>query len=472
MSENLTTLLFLVFFNVVLLGIGFFAYRRVKDNSDFILGGAKLGPFVSGLSYAASTSSVWVLLGYSGYVYAVGLSALWLLPGIWGGYVAVWLGLGKKLNDETRAQGHLTLTNYISHGQPRRAHALIAAIATLLIVFCFTFYVASQLQGAGRTFETYFDWKFGYSVLIGVVVVLFYSLLGGFWAVSLTDTIQGLFMAAISLAAPIAALIAVGGPVSLLSALPEAAPAGFLNATGGYQGLTLILFVVGSISIGLGTLGQPHLLNRLMALRDDKARKQGFAIAFGWSIAVYLGMTLLALCGRVLLPSLETSETLLFQISADYMPGIMSGVVMAAILSAIMSTVDSQLLVVSSSITHDMQLERIAPRHAVLVSRIVMILVAGLAVVLTFLAPDTIFQRVLFAWTALGAAFGPIVVARVIGFEHGPATVMAAMVVGFGSAVTFFLLPNTPGDIAERLLPWCFSIVILMAGAKRSASKR
>ncbi len=332
--------------------------------------------------------------------------------------------------------------------------------------------MASQFQGAGRAFQIYFDWDFGPSIFIGAAVVLFYTLLGGFWAVSVTDTLQGLLMAAVAVTLPLIAVAAVGGPGELLQALPQRVPEHFFDWSGGHSGISVLAFVIGAAAVGLGTFGQPHLLNRIMALRDEKARRQGFAVAITWGVLVYLGMVVLAFCGRVLLPELPNAETLLFRMAGELLPHVLGGIVLAAVLSAIMSTVDSQLLVVAASVSHDLRVASLVPQRALLISRLIMAVVAALAVTLTFAVPDTIFQRVLFAWTALGASFGPIVIMRVFGRRHGVIAISVSMLLGFFTAVGFYLHPDSPGDIAERVVPWLVSLGFLALTAKPSPASR
>ncbi|MCG8442129.1 MAG: hypothetical protein MI723_10005, partial [Caulobacterales bacterium] len=304
----------LALYKLALIAIGLWASRRMRSEADFLLGGRGLGPVVAGLSYAASTSSAWVLLGFSGFVYTVGLSALWMVPGVLLGYLVVWGWFGPRLRAESESEGHVTLTDFLTARTGGGARRTLQLTASALILFCFVFYIAAQFQAAGRAFGTTFDMGVGESVIIGASIVLIYSLLGGFWAVSLTDTLQGVVMAFIALVVPLIALIAAGGPAGVAETLRETAPPAFLTATGGRPDLLFAGFALGVFSVGLGTFGQPHLLNRLMAVRDEGARRTGFAVAIGWAIAVYTGMVTLGLAGRALAPELGEAETVFYRL--------------------------------------------------------------------------------------------------------------------------------------------------------------
>jgi sodium/proline symporter len=218
-QESLIVLATLIAYKLLLVGVGVWASKRNQTESDFFIAGQGLGPWVAGLSYAASTSSAWVLLGFSGFVYLNGFSALWMVPGIWAGYVAIWLWFGRRLRSETAEQGHVTTADFLAGGQLASGKRLIGAVAAAMILFCFIFYIAAQFGAAAQAFETQFALPRVESVLVGAGVVLIYSLLGGFWAVSVTDMLQGALMLLVALLLPIAALIAAGGPSGVMATL-------------------------------------------------------------------------------------------------------------------------------------------------------------------------------------------------------------------------------------------------------------
>jgi sodium/proline symporter len=222
-------------------------------------------------------------------------------------------------------------------------------------------------------------------------------------------------------------------------------------------------FVLGTLGIGLGYPGQPHVVNRFMALRDDRALAQARVIAIGWAVVIYAGMLLLGLSARVLYGTLLEGEQVLFEVANRLFAPVVAGVMIAAVLSAIMSTADSQLLVAASSVSHD--LPRVRSR-GIGMSRLVVFAVCGLAVVIALLLPESIFSRVLFAWHALGAAFGPALVVRLAGRDIQPRAVFAAMLTGFAGTVILYWLPGTPGDWAERLVPLAASLIICLAGSR------
>jgi sodium/proline symporter len=280
-------------------------------------------------------------------------------------------------------------------------------------------------------------------------------------------------MAMIAVFLPAAALIAAGGPDAVIATLSAAEPETYLSWTGGRPDFLFLGFAFGIASIGLGTFGQPHLIARLMAVKDDAARKRGFAIAMGWAVIIYAGMATLALSGRALLGAGQEGEAMFYTLAGELFPPLLAGLVIAAVLSAVMSTVDSLLVATSAAVAHDMGVAKAMPGREVLISRIVMTVLCVLAVVLAMTLPASIFSRVLFSWSALGAAFGPILFARVAGVEPKPAAILAAITLGFFTTVFFYIygqiggdslparLAALPGDPFERIFPWVVPLILV-----------
>jgi len=481
MSSQTVVLITLVFYKLVLLGIGFWASKRVTSESDFFIAGkgssegsggqgAGLGPWVAGLSYAASTSSAWVLLGYTGFVFSVGFKALWLIPGIFGGYALTWLVMGPRLNTETAERGHITIVDFLIADVSKKWRGRIAALAAVLIIFCFVFYVAAQFQAAGNAFSSTFGLGLVESVVLGAVIIVAYCLMGGFWAASITDTLQALVMVGACILVPIVTISAAGGIGPILETLQANEAPAYFKLSGGAIGLAAIGGALGLLGTGLGAAGQPQLLNRIMAVKDRKARLLGAAITIGWGTLIYIGVTFLALAARALLPA-TPSEQIFFATAEAYLPPILAGIVLAAILSAVMSTVDSLLLAAASAVSHDLGAARLMPGKELLAGRLAMIAVAVLSVILTLSMPDSIFDRVLFSWVALGAAFGPTVLSRCFGWQVSGLYVFLAIFSGFTIAVVASGMSGTMAHLAEKWLSWIVGVGILFVGKMQAPKK-
>ncbi|MDZ7644994.1 MAG: sodium/proline symporter [Woeseiaceae bacterium] len=441
------------------------ASRRNTSVADFYLAGRGLGAWIAAISASASSSSAWTLLGVSGAAYAWGLPALWLFPATVGGFLLNWLWVAPRLRRLASAEDAVTLSTVLAPATLGNARYTILRVAGAIIVFSFVFYVASQFEAAGKAFESVFGLSKEASILTGSAIVLAYTLLGGFWAVSVTDTIQGLLMFCAAVLLPAAALVAVGGPAGLAAGLHAAGTAG--SPLAGLPAVAGVVFVLGILGIGIGYPGQPHVVNRFMALRDETSLRHGRAIAIGWAVLVYAGMLLLGLSARVLYADLGDPEQVLFHAAAELLPAIVAGVMLAAVLSAIMSTADSQLLVAASAISHDWRLAGGVRDETLHRSRLTVVAVLVLATILALVWRADIFSRVLFAWAALGAAFGPLLLLRLAGREITARGTLAAMLTGFGLTVAISWLPDAPGDAAERVLPFIAAFAVAAASRRR-----
>jgi len=464
MTGILTTL---IAYQFLMLGIGWWASRRNADSEDFYLGGRRLGALVAALSASASSSSAWSLLGVSGAAFAWGLPAVWLIPSTIGGFLINWYLIAPRLARQSRASGALTLTEFLAGPPGDPARRIMMRLGAAVILFSFTFYIAAQFQAAGTTFASVLTVERDVAILIGAAVVLAYVWLGGFWAASVTDSVQGMLMAFSALLLPLLALIAVGGPAELFASLADGGDSGLRRWTDQASLPAAVGFVLGLFGIGLGYPGQPHVVNRFMAIRDDAAIVSGRRIAVAWAVVIYCGMVVLGWCGRLLVGDLADGEQLLFVLAARLLPALLAGVMVSAILSAIMSTADSQLLVAASSVSHDLRNGAAGTPGGLKLARWVVLGVGAIAVALSIAFPESIFNRVLFAWQALAAAFGPLLVVTLWrGPVAGPWRI-AALTGGFLLTVALNWTVDSPGDWAERLLPLALALVLALLGSRR-----
>lgn len=464
MDYQTTVLITLIVYKITLIGIGIWSNKRTTNTDEYFIGGRGLGPWVAAISAAASASSAWSLLGMSGAAYMLGLSAIWIVPSVILGYSFNWLWLAPRIQKQAKEKQSVTLSDFIAKG---RSHSkAILWLCSLCIVFSFAFYIAAQFQAAGNMFSDTFAMSADSSIMLGTLIILIYTLLGGFWAVSITDTLQGLLMVATAIMLPIAALYVIGGPIALWEQMQLVYNDTQLSWFGEYQGIYAIAFVLGTFGIGLGNPGQPHVVNRLMALRDEKAVRQGKYIGIGWSVIIFISMLLVGWSAKVLLTAPVGSEQALVSLSQQVFPPVLAGIVVAATLSAIMSTADSQLLVAASAISYDISSEK--SRQNLILSRLTVVIMCLIAMCLAIYAPEDIFTRVLFAWNALSAAFGPVVIITVMQRQISGQATFLAIAVGFFSTVIFSLFPAPPGDVIERILPFVLAFTIAWFGSKKA----
>ena len=454
----------MIFYLVALLAIGFWARRRTVDTSDFHLAGRRMGPIVASLSASASSSSAWTLLGVSGAAYAWGLQAMWLVPAIISGFVINWFLVAPRLQTASRANNALTLVEFLGSGMPGRSQRFLRMLGAGIVLFCFTFYIASQFQAAGNAIEAALPVTSTLAIVSGAIIVVAYVFLGGFWAASVTDALQGLMMLFVALVLPVFAVAAVGGPGGIHAGLSALGDPSLVRVVDQPDLLLALVFVAGLFGIGLGYPGQPHVVNRFMALEKSESIRVARAIALSWAAVIYTGMVILGWAARVLMPELDDGESALLLISAELLPAALGGLIAGGVLAAIMSTSDSQLLVAGGAVSHDLR----RGSFSLAVDRTVIVLVGVAAVLLALFFPATIFERVLFAWQGLGNAFGPLLIVLLVTGGVKPGFRIAAMLTGFGLTVALSQAANAPGDAAERPIPFFVALVIAWVGRARN----
>jgi sodium/proline symporter len=468
-SWSTTVVVTLVGYQLILVSIGLWARSRTADTADYFLGGRQLGPTVAAISASASSSSAWSLLGVSGAAFAWGLSAAWLIPATLLGFCINWFWIAPRLQRQSLAGGSITLTEFLAEGMPQRQRLLLMRLAAIIILFSFSFYIAAQFQAAGKTFSGSFELSENSAILIGAGIVLFYVFIGGFWAASITDTFQGLLMALTAVLLPVAAIHEVGGLTAFISQLGLVADPAWTSFNNQPGALMSIGFVVGLLGIGLGYPGQPHVVNRFMAMKNSGDIPRARTIALGWAAVIYTGMVILGWCGRLLAIELGDQEQILFAAAKSLLPAMLAGIVIAAILSAIMSTADSQLLVAAASVSHDFSGAG-TTSGGLFRARWVVVILGGIAIMIALFSNESIFNRVLFAWHAIGSALGPLLVVRLLRGHVQPVYRILSMLSGFGLTVILHWLPDTPGDIAERYIP--LLLALLLAGLGSATKTR
>ncbi len=380
----------LLVYLAMMLGVGLFTYRYMRTLDDFVLGGRRLGPWVSAISERASGESAWFLLGLPGAAYGLGFTEYWSVIGIACGILASWTFIAIPLRRETARLGALTLPDYFELRFNDRTRTL-RIVSMVAILFFYTAYVAAQLHGAGKILNATFNLPPFWGIVIGTAVVMFYTLMGGFLAVAWTDVIQGLLMTAVAVVLPIVGVISIGGPANLIEALGPRGP-DFLTLSAGKVGSAFLFgSVVGGLSWGFGYLGQPHLLTRYMAIRKTSELRQGGLIAMGWTLLSYWGAPLIGIVGvAVLGPNLADPEQVMPLLAKALVPGWIAGLMIAGATAAMMSTADSQLLVATSTLVEDVYARMFRPNtpaaRLVLLSRLATIALALVAFGLALLA--------------------------------------------------------------------------------------
>ena len=405
-----------VLYLAVMIGIGLYYSRKQKSLSQYILGDRSLGPWLTSLSAEASDMSGWMLMGLPGYAYLHGLSAFWTASGLILGTWANWVLTAKRLRTYTEiADNSLTIPDYLSNRFKDKKNILRFICAIFIMIF-FIIYTSSGFVAAGKLFNTIFNIPYTTALLIGTFVVVFYTFLGGFGAVALTDFVQGTMMFFTVLYVPIAATFALGGPAPTWHALAKEGSDFFSLLPPSSSGMANLILFLSCAGWGLGYFGQPHILVRFMAIGNPDDLKKSTRIAMVWVIISLMAAIAMGIIGKAFLTiPLENAnaERVFIIMSQQLATPFFTGIIWSAILAAIMSTASSQLLVTASAVAKDLYQPFIhkgaSQKELLLVSRITVLVVALIAI---FLASDPnsyIFQIVSYAWAGFGACFGPAI---------------------------------------------------------------
>ncbi len=414
--EHISVIITFVAYLLFMLAIGSHFYKKNESLSDYLIGDRKLNKWVTSMSAQASDMSGWLLLGLPGYAYLQGLEASWIALGLAVGTYVNWKFVARPLRCYTEIAGDaITLPDYFANRFNDQNRLLRVLSAVFILVF-FLIYTASGFVAGAKLFETVFGLPYHSALLIGVIVIISYTALGGFMAVSWTDFFQGIIMFFAMITVPMLAIHASGGFEQTLSTLKEE-PSGFLNPFEQADGQQLSLLSIISLAAwGIGYFGQPHILTRFMAIRSAVEIKPARKIAMIWVLVSLIGALLAGLSGRALfgggIPAAQ-SETIFMILVNQLTHPVIGGILLAAVLAAIMSTADSQLLVTSSALTEDLYRVIIRPKaqekELVWISRGTVIGVALLACLIATNPNSSVLGLVSYAWAGFGATFGPIV---------------------------------------------------------------
>ena len=452
MSElSVSTIVAFLAYVVIVLSIGVYAYLKTKNATDYFLGGRELSPTVTAISAGASDMSGWVLLGLPGYAYLAGLEAAWISLGLVIGVAANWGLMAKRLRIYSeQLDDAVTLPTYLQRRFADKTPWL-KSISSLSILLFFLFYVGSGLIAGGKLFNEVFGFDYHIAVFVSVALILFYTLFGGFLAVSWTDVFQGLLMLLALVCVPVLVISQAGGLDEFTAQISLKNPQ-LLNVFTDINGDALgWLAIVSAMGWGLGYFGQPHILARFMAIRSAAETGKAASIGVTWAFLCYLLAILVGLSGVAYLPGvIPDSEKVFIALTGLIFHPLIAGILLAAILAAIMSTVDSQLLVCSSSLAEDLYplvvKKQLSPKQRLQVGRVAVVILALMATLLAMEPDSKVLDVVSYAWAGLGASLGPAIL---ISLYWRKMTARGALAGVFVGGATVIIWPQFEGGIFE-----------------------
>lgn len=435
-----------------------------SGTSAFFIGNRSMNKFVVALSAVVSGRSAWLLLGFTGMSYKMGAPAIWAAVG----YITVEFFLfffyARRLRRFSESYDCITLPDFYAARFGDKDNKLRALLSIVMILFLVS-YVSAQFVGGGKAFASGFGLSQSGGMWLTATIVLVYTLLGGFLAVSLTDMLQALFMIVALLVLPVIAVIDFGGWSAVAEALKGLNP-GLLNPTAIAAGA-----MIGFLGIGLGSPGNPHILVRYMSIKDPSQLKYSAVVGTIWNVLMAGGAFFIGLVGRAYFPEAAMipggdTEHLYPALARLHLHPVLFGIVVASIFAAIMSTADSQLLVAASSVVVDIYrriLKRdqdIDERKLVLLSRIAVILLVVIAIGLGIIAKQLVFWLVLFAWAGLGAALGPTSILALYWKRCTRAGVIAGMLAGTVTTIIWYYTPALKSRLYELIPAFAVGLIV------------
>ncbi len=458
--------------------VGVITYRMTHTLSDYIIAGRGLNKWVAALSAQASDMSGWLLLGLPGAAYASGMGqwSIWISIGLAIGTMLNWRYVAKRLRCFTEVCGDsITLSEYLTNRFKDNSHILRIVSAIFILIF-FLFYTASGLVAGGKLFEATFQMPYTTALLIGALVIVAYTFLGGFFAVSWSDFFQGALMFLALIITPVLAVRYLGGLGAVMEAVHQANPdlldiaagVSYSSANGGFWESVGPIGAVGIISAmawGLGYFGQPHILARFMAIKSLKDIKTSRLISMVWVVVALYGAVMVGFIGTAIFGpggGLPDPEWVFMELVQLLFNPWIAGILLAAVLAAIMSTIDSQLLVSSSALTEDFYhtfLKKDASeKELVWVGRIAVLIIAIIAVFLAW-GEGVVLELVAYAWAGFGAAFGPVVILSLFWRRMTKFGALAGIVVG---GLTVILWEYTGSALYEIVPGFIFAAIAII----------
>lgn len=484
-SAQIYMLIAIAVYLVGMLLIGIWCSKKNKTAGDFYLGGRKLGPFVTAMSAEASDMSSWLLMGLPGLAYLTGVAdAGWTAIGLAVGTYVNWLIVAKRLRRYSKiANDSITIPDFFKNRYRDNSRTLLCLSALVILVF-FVPYTASGFAACGKLFSSLFGIDYFWAMVLSAVVIVGYTITGGFLAASTTDFIQSIVMT-VALFVVVGFGVSVAGGFEAVFENAKALP-GYLSMTATYSPASgaaqsyPILNIISTFAWGLGYFGMPHILLRFMAIDDEKKLPLSRRIASVWvvitlAVGVLIGVIGVSMTSVGALPVLDgtSSETIVIKI-ADLLSkngviaALLAGTILAGILASTMSTADSQLLAASSSMSENLLKGvfglKLSEKKTMLTARLTLVVIAVIAM---FIAQDpnsSVFGIVSFAWAGFGASFGPVMLFSLFWKRTTRWGALAGML--SGGAMVFiwkFLLSPLGGVFAiYELLPAFLTACILI----------
>lgn len=480
MSANIQLAFVTLAYIVFIVGWGIYQGRKVRNNSDYAIAGRRLPGWVAALSERATGESSWALLGLPGAAYAMGIAEIWTALGCVIGIITAWWLFAWRLRDEAEKYSANTFSDYLAarHGEVAK---WIRLVSSTTIVFFFFLYVGAQFLGGGKTLDTMFGIKPQWGMLITALIIIPYTIYGGFQSVVYTDVVQALVMIFTLTVGPIVGFIYLANhpdvySQSVIHALKSASST-HASLFNGFKGVAAGMFLVGGFSWFFGYLGgMPQLTMRFMAIKDTRQAKLARNIGVSWTVVAYIGAMLIGMIGLAIFGpnTLSDREYVMPATIMKIFPPALAALLITGAIAAMISTADSLLVLSSTELSENIvkPFRRINDEKQILrQSRLLTALLASIALAVAYLSPQkVIFTLVSYVWAGIGCTFSVVIILTLFWKRfHGRAALMA-MVSGLIFTIAWI---STGMDkvITAKLVNFFFTLLVAISSTYLIAPK-
>ena len=448
---------------LILVGIGLTTYLRTKSSSDYSLAGRSNNKWVTAISAESSDMSGWLLMGLPGAAYAAGLSSIWILIGLISGTMLNWILVGNRIRIASETYQALSVTEFFE----KRVHdkkGTVGVVAGIAVIFFMIINASAEIIGSGKLLNATFGLSYHTGIIIALCVVIAYTFLGGYMAVSWSNLFQGTLMFFTLLLVPLAVVVKLGGFGPALESLYIQSPS-FFQFCNGETGWSAVSIIAGGLGVGFCYFGMIHVHTSFMSIRHSAEIKDSTLIATVWVgitsyCAVFIGML-----GAYLFPAIADPEQVFFQMGADYFPPYLLGLFAAAVMAAVLSSVSAYVIVASAAVGTNLIkhfIKDIDDAKIVKAERISVVIICLISFLLS-LKSDVVFSIALLASAGLGACFGPLVLFSLYTKNVNRIGAVASIITGLITVVVWYY-SGLSNYIYEAIPGFIFSTIALVIG--------
>lgn len=455
-----------VLYLVVLIAIGVVTYLRTKSYSDYNLAGRSNNKWVTALSAESSDMSGWLLMGLPGAAYASGLSSIWIIIGLIFGTMFNWMFAANRLRIASESYEAFSITEFFEKrvNDKKGTVAMVSGIAIIIIMIINS---SAEIIGSGKLLNATFGLDYSTGILIGLLIVVIYTFLGGYMAVSWSNLFQGTIMFFALLLVPIAVVVKVGGFGEVVDSLYQSMPT-FFQFCNGETGFTAVSIILSGLGVGICYFGVVHVLTCFMAIKNSSEIKDSTFIATTWVSLTTYGAVIIGMIGAYVFPNIADPEQVFFSMGKEFFSPSLLGLFAAAVMAAILSSVSAYVIVAASAFGANIY-RRFAKdggneKKVVTLQRIAVIVIAFIAYLMS-LEPDVVFAVALLATAGLGACFGPLVMFGLYTDKVNKQGAIASIIVGLITVIVWYY-SGLSAYIYEAIPGIILSSITLLAVSK------